>query len=202
MYLFPVMNCIKNAWQNIFLLILRGIVAVLFHARWSLQKQSCYPLRAAILVLSCTFKIKLAPLHCISYGKPQRSVFSWSTHWKWTQTINQYPTAFRKWVSLQEQNFVGLLAFALPIHLVLCVVCERWIVGTSTWIMNCSNACTTADPGQTCGWLSTARSCTVRRRVTLPAELITRRCVTSVSSRSLAKHRDFRSRRPQWKTAR
>jgi len=26
---------------------------------------------------------------------------------------------------LQEQNLLGLLAFTLPIHLALCVVCER-----------------------------------------------------------------------------
>lgn len=65
----------------------------------------------------------------------QSPVFSWSAHWKWTQTIHQYPTAFRKRDVLQEQNFVGLLAFPLTIHLALCVVWERWVVSTSTWIM-------------------------------------------------------------------
>lgn len=196
--------CIKNAWQNIFPFFLRGIVAILFYARRSLQKQSCSLLRAAILALSCTFKRKLASLHCISYGKPQRWVFSWNTHWKWTQTMDQYPTALRKWVFLQEQNFMGLSAFPLPIHLPLCVVCERWIVGTSTWItqiLNCSNSRAKAGPRQDCGLLSTAHNCTGRRRLPLPAELITRRYVTSLLNRSLAKHMDFRSQRLPWKMA-
>lgn len=56
------------------------------------------------------------------------------SRWKWTQTIGRYPTAFRKRVSLKEQSSVGLLAFPLPTHVALCMVSERWIVSTSTWI--------------------------------------------------------------------
>lgn len=53
---------------------------------------------------------------------------------KGAQTINQYPTALRKWVSLKEEDLMGLFAFPLPIHLALCKLSERWIVGTPTWI--------------------------------------------------------------------
>lgn len=51
------------------------------------------------------------------------------------QTINQYPTAFREWVSLKEEDLIGLFAFPLPIHLALCKFSERWMVGSSTSIM-------------------------------------------------------------------
>lgn len=47
---------------------------------------------------------------------------------KGAQTINQYPTALRKWVSLKEEDLMGLFAFPLPIHLALCKLSERWIV--------------------------------------------------------------------------
>lgn len=54
---------------------------------------------------------------------------------KGARTINQYPTAFRKWESLKEEDLIGLFAFPLRIHLALCKVSERWIVGTSTSVM-------------------------------------------------------------------
>lgn len=69
---------------------------------------------------------------------------------KGAQTINQYPTAFRKWESLKEEDLIGLFAFPLPIHLALCKVSERQIVFylSHAAVLNCSNACAQAAPRQ------------------------------------------------------
>ena len=152
------MNCIKNAWQNIFPFFLRGIVAVLFYPWKSLQKQFGYPLHAAILALSCTFKRKLAPLHCIPYGKPQRLVFSWTTRWKWTQTIDLYPTAFRKWFFSAGTELVGLISiypsYTSGFMCGLWKMNGRYFYLNHTEILSCSNTGTKAAPRQT--WAGSA----------------------------------------------
>lgn len=124
---------------------------------------------------------------------------------KWTQTIDRYPTAFRRWVSLKEQNSVGLLAF--PPSYICGFVHGPWKMDSQHFylnhaeILNCSNASAKAVPRKAPGLLNTSHSCSIGHRVTLRAELITTRYAISVSNRSLAKHVGFRSRRPQWKTA-
>lgn len=64
--------------------------------------------------LSCTAFLMESP----------RDQYSLSSS-KGAQTINQYPTAFEKWVSLKEEDLIALFAFPLPMHLALCKVSER-----------------------------------------------------------------------------